>query len=195
MGTPPRTGLPLRTLADAALIAALLLVIGWLDLVTGYDLQFFIFYFLPVALAAWRLRLVSGLLTAGLCMSIWLFADVHSGHVYSDPLFAYWNGGIRLAAFLTVAVTLARLREALRAERALRNEVENALREIKQLRGLLPICSACKRIRDDKGAWVPVEQYVRAHSEAEFTHGICPQCVSALYPEVAARLTESPPTT
>jgi hypothetical protein len=186
---------PLRTLADAALIAALLLVIGWLDLVTGYDLQFFIFYFLPVALAAWRLGRTAGLLTAGLCMAIWLFADVHSGHVYSDPVFAYWNGGIRLAAFLTVAVTLAKLRVTLRAERALRTEVESALGEIKQLRGLLPICSACKRIRDDKGTWVPVEQYVRARTEAEFTHGICPQCLTALYPEIAARLKSAAPTT
>ncbi len=178
----------LRVLADVAAVASLLVMIGWLDVITGYDLQFFIFYFLPVALAAWRLGQLAGLLASGLGMAIWLYADVRSGHVYTDPLFAYWNGGIRLVAFLTVAVTLAQLRKTLIAERALRSEIQSALGEIKQLRGLLPICSACKRIRDDEGAWLPVEQYLRAHSDAQFTHGICPECVRRLYPEIAAKL-------
>jgi hypothetical protein len=60
---------------------------------------------------------------------------------------------------------------------------EKALAEVKTLRGFIPICSSCKKIRDDKGYWQAVEQYVKEHSEAEFTHGICPDCMKKLYGE------------
>jgi phosphoserine phosphatase RsbU/P len=55
-------------------------------------------------------------------------------------------------------------------------ELEDALAQVKQLQGLLPICSYCKSIRDDKNYWHEVDTYVRSHSEAEFSHGICPGC-------------------
>jgi sigma-B regulation protein RsbU (phosphoserine phosphatase) len=55
-------------------------------------------------------------------------------------------------------------------------ELEDALARVKQLQGLLPICSYCKSIRDDKNYWHQVEAYFRTHSEAEFSHGICPSC-------------------
>lgn len=62
-------------------------------------------------------------------------------------------------------------------------ELVRAMEQVKRLSGMLPICSACKRIRDDKGYWRQIESYVREHSEAEFTHGICPDCVRVLYPD------------
>lgn len=55
--------------------------------------------------------------------------------------------------------------------------------ELVQLRGFLSTCSACRKIRDDEGNWVPIEQYVSSHSEARFTHGLCPDCASEIYPE------------
>jgi PAS domain S-box-containing protein len=73
--------------------------------------------------------------------------------------------------------------EALEAER---NELRRALDEVKTLRGLLPICSHCKKIRDDSGSWNALEQYVADHSDAEFTHGICPDCMQKLYPELVS---------
>jgi hypothetical protein len=60
-------------------------------------------------------------------------------------------------------------------------------RRIKVLSGLIPICAKCKKVRDDKGYWTQVEAYVRERSEAEFTHGICPQCADELYPGYSAR--------
>ena len=63
-------------------------------------------------------------------------------------------------------------------------ELNIALDEIKTLSGILPICSSCKKIRDEKGSWVAVESYVTNHTEAEFTHGICPACSSKLYPDL-----------
>jgi GAF domain-containing protein len=63
--------------------------------------------------------------------------------------------------------------------------LERALAEIRTLRGILPMCASCKKIRDDKGYWNQIESYIRKHSDAEFSHGICPDCVKKLYPEYA----------
>ncbi len=62
-------------------------------------------------------------------------------------------------------------------------KLEKALVEVKTLRGILPICSHCKQIRDDKGYWSQVESYVREHTGVEFTHSICPQCMKENYPD------------
>jgi hypothetical protein len=66
--------------------------------------------------------------------------------------------------------------------------VEDAVAQIKVLRGLLPICASCKRIRDDRGLWSQVEEYVASHSQAEFSHALCPACLDELYPEYAGRV-------
>jgi PAS domain S-box-containing protein len=62
------------------------------------------------------------------------------------------------------------------------SELQSALSKIKTLRGLLPICASCKKIRNDEGHWEQLESYIRNHSEADFTHGICPSCAKELYP-------------
>jgi hypothetical protein len=70
-------------------------------------------------------------------------------------------------------------------------DLTTAQEELKLLGGLLPICAHCKRIRDDGGYWHQVEQYISAHSQAAFTHGICPQCLRELYPNMADSVLES----
>jgi CheY-like chemotaxis protein len=62
-------------------------------------------------------------------------------------------------------------------------ELQKASDQIKTLRGIVPICAKCKKIRDDQGYWEQVEVYVRDHTEAQFTHGICPECMEQCYPE------------
>lgn len=62
-------------------------------------------------------------------------------------------------------------------------ELEEALAQVKTLKGLLPICAHCKKIRDDEGYWQQIEKYIRDRSEAEFSHGICPECAKKHYPE------------
>jgi PleD family two-component response regulator len=64
-------------------------------------------------------------------------------------------------------------------------ELQEALGEVKQLRGFLPICSSCKSIRDDQGYWKSIETYISNHSEATFTHSICPDCINKFYPDYA----------
>lgn len=64
------------------------------------------------------------------------------------------------------------------------DELQKALRDVKVLRGLIPICASCKKIRNDGGFWQQLEEYIGEHSEAEFSHGICQPCVKKLYPGV-----------
>lgn len=72
---------------------------------------------------------------------------------------------------------------ALRAEREARSELQQVVEEIRTLRGVLPICASCKKIRDDEGAWRQMEDYVTERSEARFSHGLCPSCLEDLYGE------------
>ena len=60
-------------------------------------------------------------------------------------------------------------------------ELKDALRKVKTLKGFLPICSSCNKIRDDKNIWTNVDVYIRDHSEAELTHGYCPECVQKYF--------------
>ena len=95
---------------------------------------------------------------------------------------------------------LARVGSALRLKRSLdicraqgfallkkNQELEHALQEIKALRGIIPICEWCKKARDDQGYWSTVEEYIRSHSAAEVSHGICPNCLEKVYPDPETR--------
>ena len=64
--------------------------------------------------------------------------------------------------------------------------LQEALAKVRLLSGLLPICAHCKKIRDDKGYWNQIEVYIRQHSEADFTHSICPECLARIYPDLKA---------
>jgi PAS domain S-box-containing protein len=72
-------------------------------------------------------------------------------------------------------------------------DLQDALASVKSLSGLLPICASCKKIRDDKGYWSQVEHYISQHSQATFTHGICPDCIKKLYPNLAEGGLGGPP--
>jgi DNA-binding response OmpR family regulator len=82
-----------------------------------------------------------------------------------------------LRARVQVGIRIVTLQEHL-TDRVI--ELQSALSKVKQLTGLLPICSYCKRIRSDKNYWEQVDSYVAQHSDAQFTHGICPQCYEAV---------------
>lgn len=79
-------------------------------------------------------------------------------------------------------VTQAKIDE--REREKLIHDLKKALADVKQLSGLLPICSGCKKIRDDKGYWTQIEKFIEDHSEADFSHGICPKCAKVMYPDM-----------
>lgn len=88
----------------------------------------------------------------------------------------------RVAGFIGVARDITP-RMKLEGERErLIAELQEALAGIRTLKGLLPICASCKKVRDDKGYWSQIEAYISEHSDAEFTHGLCPECAQKLYP-------------
>lgn len=83
-------------------------------------------------------------------------------------------------------VDITERKRAEQEREALIEKLQEALSQVKMLSGLLPICASCKKIRDDKGCWNPLEVYIRDRSEAEFSHGICPDCAKELYPGFSA---------
>jgi CheY-like chemotaxis protein len=96
--------------------------------------------------------------------------------------------GVELLARVSSALTLKKemdCRKEREAElRRSNEELQQALREVKVLRGLIPICASCKKIRNDGGFWQQLEEYIGEHSEAEFSHGLCQPCLKKLYPGV-----------
>jgi DNA-binding response OmpR family regulator len=95
---------------------------------------------------------------------------------------------VELLARVSSALTLKKemdCRKEREAELCRSNEdLQRALREVKVLRGLIPICASCKKIRNDGGFWQQLEEYIGEHSEAEFSHGLCQPCLKKLYPGV-----------
>jgi len=83
----------------------------------------------------------------------------------------------------TIASVLKR-RQLEEEKDSLIRELQKALKEVKQLSGMLPICSSCKKIRDDKGYWNQIEEYIGEHTDADFTHSLCPPCAKKLYPDL-----------
>ncbi|RJR27691.1 MAG: hypothetical protein C4582_00180 [Desulfobacteraceae bacterium] len=75
------------------------------------------------------------------------------------------------------------MKRAEAAREKLIKELRKALAKVKQLRGFLPICASCKKIRDDTGYWNQVEAYLTSHSDVQFSHSICPECAKKLHPE------------
>jgi hypothetical protein len=96
----------------------------------------------------------------------------------------YTQSDLETLAFLATQVGTAIERQRAEAEQErLIAELREALSRVKTLSGLLPICAHCKKVRDDSGYWSALEDYLRTHSDAEFSHGICPECMELLYPE------------
>jgi sigma-B regulation protein RsbU (phosphoserine phosphatase) len=107
----------------------------------------------------------------------------------ADDFITKGFGCQELRARVGVGVRVLGLQKAL-ADRV--RELEEALQSVKQLQGLLPICSYCKRIRDDQNYWQQVEGYISEHSEAQFSHGICPECYEMIVKPMIEKLPGAP---
>jgi len=163
----------------AAFVLALVLslLLGVVDWASGYELQFFIFYFIPITLAGWNCGLARTLGVSALCGGLWISIDIYSGHPYSSWLYASWSALIRIGSFLLNGYSVARIKNLVLAERQSAAELRHSAAEVKALKGLLPICAGCQRVRDDKGYWLQVEEYLRQHPDALQQHdGYCNTC-------------------
>lgn len=156
--------------------------IDGLDYATGRESDLFVFYFVPVALAAWRAGRGAGILMALIAAVAWFESDF-----LSEPSYLWvvgsWDTAMRLTAFLGTALATWKIREELAREQALNRALATAMAEVKQLRGIIPMCSFCRKIRDDKNQWIPLESYISKHSDAQVSHGLCPACYKKHYGE------------
>ena len=113
-----------------------------------------------------------------------LFAKTKDGREFPVEVglgYSRIKQGILVSA---VIVDISKQRKIEREREKLIAELKDALSRVKKLSGLLPICAGCKKIRDDTGYWNQIESYLHHHSEAEFSHGLCPDCAKELYPDL-----------
>lgn len=93
----------------------------------------------------------------------------------------------RIRAHLSIKRLQTELMDQNTHLKQLNEELQHALKEIKILKGILPICTNCRRIRDDKGNWGSLEAYVHTYTDTDFSHGVCPECAKKLYPDWALK--------
>lgn len=152
-----------------AIAACIVLVIDYL---TGPFIRFPILYLLPIVLGAWFNGLLWGLVLAVVMPLVHL--SFSKFWITPFTLFdAAINTFIRIAVFAGFAYLVNKVGVQKRALE----------KEINTLKGILPICSFCKKIRNQEGAWEALEAYITTRSEAEFSHSLCPDCAKKHYPE------------
>jgi len=144
-----------------------------LDRLTGFHVQFPVFFLIPVLLTAWHRKLRWAILYALVLCSIrfsfqfiWITAISHT----TTP----FNAILRCGFLILLACFTSRIASLTRELR----------HRIRTLEGLLATCAHCKAIRDEKGTWLPMEQYIVSHSEAKFSHGICSTCMKTHYADL-----------
>jgi len=115
---------------------AVLLLIGWLDYITGYEFGFFIFYFVPVAIAAWYCGPKDGICVAIASAVCWYLSDQFTHHPYSKAYFIYWEMFMRLLSFLTTSMTLSKIRRLVLNEEQLIAELLETRSKLKEHVGL-----------------------------------------------------------
>jgi hypothetical protein len=169
-------------------------IIGFLDFITGYELDLSLFYLVPLCLVTWYTGKNFGIIIALVSAVVWLCADIQAGHSYSHPAVSLWNGAIIFGFFLMTVIILSKLKAAHERQATLVSELREALDNVRVLKGLIPICAWCKKIRDDEGYWKNVETYFSEHSDASFTHGMCPQCKAKMQEEIRSKkMVKKPP--
>lgn len=158
------------------------LAVDWLDYTTGEEYELFILYYIPVGIIAWQVGRTVGLLMSIFCAATWFQSDFLT-HQHYSLLVGSWDTSMRLISFAALAWTLSQVRTELTREKKLNTELADAMAQIKTLTGILPMCSFCRRIRDDSRRWVHLEAYITRHSEAQVSHGLCPTCYKRYYGE------------
>ena len=94
------------------------------------------------------------------------------------------TSGEKSSQMIEYSMDITRRKELEQERTELIATLQEALGKIKTLSGLLPICAGCKKIRDDQGYWNQIEVYLKSHSEVDFTHGMCPECIKKWFPGV-----------
>jgi hypothetical protein len=137
-------------------------------------------YILVVLISLWSEKKSLPILAA-ILGSILTVAGFYSSPPGGELWKVIFNRALALFAIWTTAVLSMQRNVIMEERQSALNDREKAWADLKVLKGLLPICSSCKKIRDGKGYWNQIESYIREHSEAEFSHGLCEECTEKLY--------------
>ena len=167
-------------------------ILGLVDYLTGYELGFFMFYFIPIAIGALMLRTRYAYLLSVLSAIAWGLSDWYASHPYSHLIYYVWNIAGHFISFFIIAYAISRIHSLLIEERKISKDLQEALNQVKTLSGLLPICAWCKRIRNDEGYWQQIEEYVKTHSDVRFSHGLCKDCAAKMKEDEAQQITSEP---
>lgn len=145
--------------------------------------SFLIFKFFPRLLNGRNSFLVAVFFLQGMWNVVRVYYALYIEGKIADYMYASSFHGLTTVIFFSGNILLILGLVAMNFQR-MEYDLLTALEEVKTLQGIIPICSSCKKIRDDQGIWNQIEAYISTHSEAEFSHGICPECVKKLYPEI-----------
>lgn len=146
-------------------------LVGYIDQITSFEISIFPLYALPITLAVWYFGGWAGIAMAVACVSVWFWADVATGHVYSKPWIVYVNGGSRFIFFLFVALSVEYMLRTL----------QRARRKLRAFSGTLPICTDCRKVGDHDGYWWEFSAYFREYGDVVIQHKLCPDCARKKY--------------
>lgn len=180
----PRTPHPAWACA-VALACVAVATIATLPLrhVTAHSLS--LLFVVAVMFSAWYGGFWPGMVAVlASVLSFDYFFDVHPYALDLTQPAEFLRAVVFAAIATLIACVTAQSRAALQASEEAGAALQKALDEIRVLRGIIPICSYCKQIRNDAGAWERVEKYLAEHSEGSFSHGVCPDCYQKYHPEI-----------
>jgi hypothetical protein len=154
----------------------LLLLVGWLDYLTGYELGFFVFYSVPVGLAAWYVGRWPGTGMALMATAAWWLADALAGAKYSSHFSFWWNSTVHFAAFVINAVTIAKIKLDLNQRHELAARLETARKTLRAAARALPACPLCGKAHLPTGRSGPDELGDLARTNADLGDALCEEC-------------------
>ena len=154
----------------------LLLLVGWVDYITGYELGFFVFYSVPIGLAAWYLGRWPGIWVALGATIAWWLADAFAGAKYSSQFYFWWNSTVHFSAFVINAVTIAKIRLELRHRDELAAKLEAARQTLRAAARVLPSCPICGKVHPQTGPNGLAELRDLARGNADLSGALCGEC-------------------
>ena len=148
---------------------------GYVDLITGFEVSVFLLYTVPVGLATRWLGIMAGMASALVATGIWVWADIQSGHAYSQHWFLYINAFNRFACFALTVLAVSYLSA----------KYQRLSAKVQAFSGEIPECTQCHRIGAPDGYWRTLEQHLADFGGAHLRHKVCPDCARRGYARAA----------
>lgn len=180
---------------SAGLIRSTRPLVGWLvalvlfgtimlvDVISPPEVDFSAFYLVPVIWLTWCRGTREGLAMALFCGGGWYLHVYLSGRFAGSEWLRLWDAVNKQVSYLLVGWVVGALRREVLAQQDLNQRLNEAMAEVRELKGLLPVCAWCHNIRDEAGHWHTMERFLASRTKAATTHGICPTCEARFHEE------------